>query len=96
MVPAVRGSLVQVSGLGELVSHGVRKAQTRDQYPGRYPDVTWPVANAVLHGTTSSAADQFTKFVDEGQKVMEGFRVRNAPDQRRPLAHALVSCEFWS
>lgn len=52
----------------------IRKAQTRNQYPGGFPDEPWPLANAVLLGTTSGVADQLARFIDEGYKIAADFR----------------------
>jgi len=51
----------------------IRKARTRNQVPGAYPDVPWPTANAVLHGSTSGVADQLAQFIDEAQKIAAEF-----------------------
>jgi hypothetical protein len=51
----------------------INKAQTQNRYPGAYPDVPWPVAKTVLHGTPSSVADQLAAFIDDAHKIVAIF-----------------------
>lgn len=52
----------------------IYKAQTRNQYPGAFPNVLWPIANTVLQGTNSGVADELTAFIDEAHGIIAEFR----------------------
>jgi hypothetical protein len=70
-----RGATAQSQSEGKGADMAaIRKAQTRNQYPGAFPDSLWPVANTVLQGTNSSVADDLTKFIVQGHRIIADFR----------------------
>jgi len=72
--PVVPGQMPTAKNGSGANTAEIYKAQTRNQYPGGFPDTPWPIANTVLHGTNASVIDQLDHLIDEAHKIVADFR----------------------